>query len=208
MKRIFNTTTMLLFLLAIATHAQAQSTKAGIKGGVNFSNLMQNEFDDEDMRVGFHAGVYGQYMFASETMALQPEILYSAKGSRAYYDFAGINGDVKFNINYIDVPVLLVFKLGESVDIQVGPYFSYLLNASVTSEGDLGDYDDDIDRDNFHSLDYGLVGGLAFNFNPVSLGVRYNYGLRPIAESDVAEELLDNAKNSVGQVYIAFNFGQ
>lgn len=201
------TKTLLLIGILLITpfFASAQSAKAGVKGGVNFSNLFIDEVDDENMRIGFHAGVYGEFLLPSGTIGIRPELLYSAKGAKGTYNFAGIDGEYKFNLDYIDLPVLLVFKLGDKVDIHAGPYVGYLINTSVTSEGDLGEYDEDIDRDNFNSFDFGLSGGIAFNFNPVSVGLRYNYGLTKIADSDVADEVLGNAKNGVGQVFISFN---
>ena len=38
-----------------------------------------------------------------------------------------------------------------------------------------------LDRDNFDNWDYGLVGGVGFNFGDIQLGARYNYGLNEIA---------------------------
>jgi hypothetical protein len=106
---------LLVFVLASVTRvALAQdsdnSLRVGIKGGLNVSNLYVEDVDDENPRYGFHLGVYTQ-LFESDVFAIQPEILYSTRGTRTTYDVVGFEGDVKFNLNYLDIPVLAVFKL-------------------------------------------------------------------------------------------------
>ena len=180
---------------------------AGIKGGANISNLYVDNVNDENARIGFHVGVYGQ-LLSSRVFAIQPEINYSTKGTRIESSFLGIDQTTKFNLNYIDVPVLAVFKLGDSFEIHAGPYWSYLVGANISSDGDLGEDFRDVDRNNFENWDFGVAGGIGFNFSGGQLGLRYNYGLREIAKSDGARALLGDSKNSVGQVYVALNLGK
>lgn len=191
---------------ALSNRVLGQSARAGIKGGLNVTNLYIDEVDDENARYGFHVGVYGQFL-ASEAFALQPELLYSTKGNRFVSDGL-IDQETKFNLNYIDLPVLAVFKLGPSVELHAGGYVSYLLSSSISTDGDLGSDYDELDRDNFNSVDYGLVGGIGFNVGAIQIGARYNYGLNKIANSDTAEDLLGDSKNSNGQIYVAFNLNQ
>lgn len=178
--------------------------RAGIKGGLNLSNLITDEVTDRDARVGFHAGVYGQ-LFVTEGFAVQPELNFSTKGNRVTSNFGIIDQETKFNLSYLDIPILAVFKLGNVAEIHAGPYWAYLVGASIDTDGDLGDDFVELDRKNFDNWDYGLVGGIGFNLGDVQLGARYNYGLNEIARSDGAKNLLGNARNSVGQVYLAFN---
>lgn len=198
------------FLLISATSVVAQDSdnglRVGIKGGLNVTNLYVDDVDDENPRYGFHLGVYTQ-LFQSDVFAIQPEILYSTKGTRIEDHSDLYDATLDFNLNYIDIPVLAVFKLGDAAEIHVGPYFGYLLNANVDVDGDV-DGSDDIDRDNFKSWDYGLSAGVGFNVGPVQLGARYNYGLQKIADSDLADGILGDSKNSNAQVYVSFNFNQ
>jgi hypothetical protein len=196
----------------VATKAQAQETpRVGIKGGLNLSNLYVNETDDENARFGWHAGFYTQ-LFSSEAFAIQPELNFSTKGTGITYAYAGPNGvmvdhDQKFNLSYIDIPVLAVFKLGTAAEIHAGPYWSYLVHADIrNNEGDPNNEFDTVDRRNFDDWDYGLVGGIGFNLGKsAQLGARYNYGLNPIANTAAAKSILGNAKNQVAQVYLSFN---
>jgi hypothetical protein len=192
-----------LFTLAVNQQGKAQSFgRAGIKGGLNASNLYIDNVDDQNARLGFNVGVFGQIL-SSEAFALQLELLYSTKGSKAQYGGI-VNQEIKYNLNYLDLPVLAVFKIGEVIEIHAGGYASYLLNADVSYSG-LVNGVDKINSDNLKSFDYGLSGGLGVNFGSVQVGARYNYGLVEIANSNSAKSILGSAKNSCAQVFVAFN---
>ena len=187
--------------------AQAQYARAGIKGGLNLSNLYVSEAHDDQARIGWHAGFYGQ-LFASEAFAIQPEVNFSTKGTGVTrIDANSATYDSKFNLSYIDIPVLAVFKLGEVAEIHAGAYWAYLLGAEIKNNDRNPDNEfTTIARDNFDDWDYGLVGGIGFNLGEgAQLGVRYNYGLNEIAESAGAKRLFGNSKNQVAQLYLAFN---
>ncbi len=191
-----------VLLICLVFQAQAQGPRVGVKGGLNISNLYQDDnFDDENARYGFHLGLFAQ-LGASDVFAIQPELLYSTRGNKFENDDL-FDQEVSFNMNYLDLPVVAVFKLGEAIEIHAGAYVGYLLNANISSDGDLGEYEDDLDKDNFKDFDYGLVGGVGFNFGAAQAGVRYNLGLAQIAESDGADFILEDAKHSMAQVYIA-----
>ena len=218
MKRKMRNVCLLLWAGMVAlltvTNAQAQQRpRVGFKGGLNLSNLYAENVNDENARFGWHAGFYTQ-LFSSEAFAIQPEINYSTKGTGVTYASAStgtgtvkFDHDQKFNLAYLDIPVLAVFKLGTAAEIHAGPYWSYLLHADIkNNNGDANNEFTTIDRDNFDDWDYGLVGGIGFNLGKsAQLGVRYNYGLNEIARSTGAKAVFGNAKNQVAQLYLAFN---
>ncbi len=196
---------LLMSLLTLSMiHTVSAQARVGIKGGLNVSNLYIDNIHDENARYGFNVGLYGQIL-SSDFFAIQPELLYSTKGSKAFYEDLG-DQTVKYNFNYIDLPVLAVFKLGRSAEIHVGPYVSYLLNANISYSGDVINGDDEIDKDDLKSYDYGLAGGFGLNFGPMQAGVRYNYGLVKIADNAASELYLGDSKNSVAQIYLSLNF--
>lgn len=189
------------------TDNEVQYARAGIKGGLNLSNLYVNEADDEKARIGWHAGFYGQ-LFASPGFAIQPEVNFSTKGTGVTrIDNNSARYESNFNLSYIDVPVLLVFKLGRVAEIHAGPYWAYLLGAEIRNNDRNPDNEfTTVDRDNFDDWDYGLAGGIGFNLGEgAQLGFRYNYGLNAIAESAGARRLFGDSKNQVAQVFLAFN---
>lgn len=198
------------FTMAASTllHQEAVAqfnTKAGIKGGLNVSNLYVDDVSDENARIGTHFGLFAQ--FGSEGMlALQTELLFSTKGSVAQYT-GFFDQEVKYNLAYLDLPVLAVIKVGETVEIHAGGYGSYLMAANISYSGDVANGVDEIDKDNLKSYDYGLALGVGINVGAVQIGARYNYGLVEIANSDSARTLLGNSKNSCAQLFAAFAFG-
>ncbi|GAB3892853.1 porin family protein [Larkinella knui] len=179
--------------------------RTGIKGGLNASTLYLNNVDDRNERIGFHIGVFTQIPVSS-FFAIQPELQYTTKGVSANYNILGARGKSTFKLNYVELPVLATFKLGNSVDLQVGPYASYLINSKVTSDGDLGSDYRDINQDNFNKFDYGIAGGLTIYFGPALLGLRYGQGLQPVAKDEAARFVMRKSKNAVGQISVGFTF--
>lgn len=194
-----------LSLVASPTHAQGPVF--GVKGGVTLSNLYSGDVDNSNGRVGFNLGVLGR-TDPEQPVGLQAELLYTTKGETFTYDGFLIDQEFKLNLGYLDLPVMACVRLGPAIEFQAGGYAGLLLNSNLTSSGDLGTSSDDLDKSNFHSLDYGLVGGVAFNAGAMQVGARYNYGLSKLANSDGAEAILGDAKNAYAQLYFAFGFGQ
>lgn len=186
--------------------------KLGIKAGLNLSQLYveQPNAEDENMKVGFNMGVFGKIPINS-FLAVQPEVLYSNVGSKITYGGSGLEnllgiepGEVRFNLNYIQVPIGLAANLGP-LNVHAGPYFSYLLSANIKDlkPSDLSSTDvAGLDTDDFNRMDYGLMFGVGFDVQGVTIGARYNYGLREIGNSGIAGSLTENSKNGVGQIYI------
>jgi hypothetical protein len=200
--------TALLTCLTSSSLLAQKTARAGVKAGMNVSNLFVGDnVHDENARIGFNGGFYGQIL-SSEAFAIQPELLYSTKGTMADYTGYVIDQKVRFNLNYIDLPVLAVFKLGRSAEIHAGAYASYLVNANIQYDDNGSGGTDELSRDHFKSYDYGLSGGFGLNFNAIQIGARYNYGLVAIADSNEARNHIGNSKNSVAQLYLALNLNQ
>ena len=203
------TATFLLMgvLLFHSFNATAQSrARVGLKGGLNASSLFYDSqgVNDKNERIGFHLGIFAQAP-VGEFFAIQPELLYMTKGASATYNVLVFNGKNTFRLNYAELPVLATFKLGKAVELQAGPYVSYLLNSNINSNGDFGVGTSAINRDNFNKIDYGVAGGLNLYFGKAFVGVRYEQGLQQIANSGAAKTLLGNAKNGVGLLSVGFS---
>ena len=200
---------MVAIMAIAATSAFAQVTgkpSFGINGGLNLSNLYVNEVGDENIKPGAHAGFYAKLPIAGG-VSIQPEVVYSMKGSQINYNNVLLgSGKYRFNLNYIDVPVLAVFNVTRNFNIHAGPYASFLVSAKVKdvdSEGNVNGVTE-LNKDNFHSIDYGAVAGIGFDIENVSLGARYNYGMREVGKEGRANDVTNGAKNSVVSFYIGF----
>ncbi|KYG83426.1 porin family protein [Roseivirga echinicomitans] len=203
MKKIIITSIFsLLSLVAFTNQSKAQEFRSGIKGSFNLSNFYSNDIDDNNLRPGFSLGFFKENQIGPSA-AIQTEFLFSTKGNRSEYRTGPFDGEAKFNLNYLELPIMLDLKAGSALDITFGPYVSYLVSANVTTEGDFGSSYSEIDRDELKSFDFGFSGGLGLNFGTTELGARYNLGLTEIANSNNARSIMGDAKNSVIQFYIA-----
>lgn len=200
--------------IIIGSVSYAQDSKSntgfGIKGGVNFTNLYTDDVNDNNMLTSFNVGVFATLPLTSN-LAIQPEVNFSRKGAELVYDNLFASGTAKFKLNYIEVPVLLKINITDNFNIHAGPYLAYLINAQVTNESSGGsfDFEENFDNDDFEKFDYGLSGGLGFDFTSISIGARYNYGLATIGkERTIAGNSyrFPDSKNSAISLYIALKF--
>ncbi|MBQ0735383.1 porin family protein [Aquimarina celericrescens] len=168
-----------LFLLAIAVigftvSSNAQDIKLGVKGGVNFANVTGSDIDF-DSRTGFHIGGVLQ-ISVLETFAIQPEVLYSAQGAEL--------GDIDFDIDYLNVPILAKLKFAKFLSVEAGPQLGFVVNE--------GDNVQDIE-----SFDFSGAVGAGVEFGSFFGQLRYNFGLTDI-NSD------EDGKNSNFQISVGY----
>ena len=204
---------LLLTIFSVTAMGQEQQTpsetginaKFGFKAGVNFSNLYNINVDDNNMRLGFNVGVFSKIPI-SKGVSLQPELLYTTKGSKLKYDnFILGSGEYRFNLNYLELPVLAVFNLGKNFNIHLGGYAAYLTNTNITDANDDGTINEIavLNASDFNRWDAGLVGGLGFDISNLTIGARYNYGLVNIGKkNNISSQLISDSKNSVLSVYL------
>lgn len=202
---------LVLFMTASfgVLHAQDENvtTEFGVKGGFNMSNFLSDddEATDENILYGFNAGVYATLPI-SDFVAIQPEVLFTTRGSKLEYNNDVTSGDAKFKLNYIEVPLLVRVNITKNFNLQAGGYASYLVSSKLTGNGSF-EFDEDIDTDDLNKFDAGIVAGVGVDFSPISIGVRYNYGLTTIGkERTVAGQTytFPDAKNSNLSVYLSY----
>lgn len=185
----------LVLMIMPANNIQAQS-KFGIRGGLNVTNISFDKLPDRGERFGFHAGIFADIPVLLDFIYLQPELSYSVKG--AAFKFLGDRKTL--NMKYIDFLLPVAFRLGD-IDLQVGPFVSYLI-----SNPDYKVFDDtEVVVDAFKKTDVGLTAGLSYNFAPLTVGIRYNQGLVDIT-NDKGRPFLGEGKSAVGQVSLGFKF--
>lgn len=201
----------LLFISMMALTAAAQDGKfgIGIKGGFNFTNLYTDDdnVDKEKMMVGYHAGAYLKIPL-NDRIGIQPEVLLSTKGARYEYgNFLGGSGDFRFNLNYVDVPVMLVVNLFSGINIHAGPYFGILTSTDLNNRVEGGEnVVEDLDKSDFNTNDAGVAAGASIEFNKISIGARYNHGLSKVGKEKTyfnEKITIPDAMNSNFQVYLA-----
>ena len=158
--------------LFITGSAHAQHLNIGIKGGVNVYNVQNDNNTEADPKLGLHFGLLG-HMHLSDQFAFQPELLYSMQGSQQ--TVAGT--DVKTNLNYLNMPLLLQYMFDNGFRLEAGPQLGLLLSAKTNIDNS----DFDIE-DNYEKTDVGIAMGIGY-VNPATgfgIDARYNHGLSSI----------------------------
>ncbi len=189
------------FFFNVGSHAQTDGM-LGIKAGVNSSTLTVNTAVG---RTGFHAGLFYRSDPAKQ-IGYQAELLYSTKGAdwSVNIPFINIGQEASIKLNYVDLPVMAVFRPIPALELHGGGYVGYLLNSEYETSGSLIDLGGDLGQGNFNSIDAGALLGLAVNIGPVQLGARYNFGLVGVSGSTVSDFILGDAQNRYGQLFASF----
>lgn len=177
----------------------AQSTRFGVKAGLNISNFTGYQEDVKSL-TGFHVGGFAEIKVAKK-FAIQPEFLFSTQGTI----IEGYDGDsnTTLKLNYLNIPVLAKYYITDAFSVEAGPQIGFLLSAKARGE--------DI-HELYQSTDFGLNLGCGYNFTEnISIGFRYTIGLTNV--NDVPDEYQDypdlygaSFKNSNFALSLAYKF--
>lgn len=186
MKTIFS----VIALLSLTALAKAQSpdTHFGLKAGLNISSLDVKDGVDFDSKAGFHIGGLA-HVHLSPHFAVQPEIVYSEQG--------GKDGDDKWKINYLNVPVLFQYMAGGGFRLQTGPQLGFAVSSKIKS----GDVERNI-KDDVNTVDVSWSLGASYLF-PEAIGIdaRYNIGITNVNDAETPE-----VRNRVFQLGLFYQF--
>lgn len=203
MKPIFSIKTYSL-LLALAAGgagaARAQGVRFGLKGGPSYTSVVGPNVAGANYKWGFHGGVLVNFPL-NDRFSLQPEALYSQKGTR------GDDNRSRINIYYVDVPVLLRVAAGASgLFVELGPQVGYMASsdASLDSRSSLARVTTDF-AGSYPTFDLGYATGFGYQLaNGLGLGLRYNGGFRHVLKGATDN---DTARNSAFQLYLSAMLG-
>jgi hypothetical protein len=175
-------------LLGFCVFGKAQDTHFGLKAGLNISSLDVQRGADYSAKAGFHVGALA-HMHLSPHFAAQPELVFSTQG--------GKDGDVKWDINYINVPVLFQYMAGNGFRVQTGPQLGFAVSSKVENGNVEVHNNDDV-----KTFDFSWSFGASY-IGAAGLGVdaRFNLGVANIYEPEVPE-----VRNRVFQVGIFYQF--
>lgn len=161
---------ILCWCLFIGFSSFSQNVHFGVKGGVNVAQLNLDNNDSYDAKIGLHGGLLA-HIHASHTWALQPEVIYSLEGAK--YTSGG--NDVKVNLNYINIPVLLQYMFHNGVRLEGGPQLGLLINAKTENNSTT------IDNNSFKSSAFSIPLGVGYlTTNGLGFDARYTFGLSNI----------------------------
>jgi len=167
-------TAILITGIASAQHGNSPAghINIGIKGGVNVYNVHDDNSSTYDPRVGYNFGLLGHIHFNSE-FAFQPEIVYSAQGAKYKIE----NVTTKYNLDYINIPLLFQYMFDNGFRLHAGPQVGFLISAKSKNDNNTID-----NKNNLKPIDIGVSIGASYIFPPTGFGIdaRYNLGLTNI----------------------------
>lgn len=195
MKKVILLLTSFISVTAFSQETvKSSNAKFGIKGGLNYSTVTKGDFEEGlDPRTSFHIGFVGEIPLVGNILSLQPEMLYSRQGFETNFMLLGTNYKDEYQVDYINIPVLLKLRAGNVLSFEAGPQFGLKINEKVVSNNT------QVERDNINEFDTALAGGVSLNFNEFFISGRYTYSLNEIIKDS-------NSKNSVFQVGVGLRF--
>lgn len=190
MKKVILITCLYCLLSNLLT---AQGFKIGLKAGANFTKIDAVSFTDE-FKLSYHAGAFIELDF-NKKIGIQPEFLLSQSEAKLASSGSVISPpNTDYKLNYLSIPILLRYKIGKILVLNVGPQYSILLNGNdnVVASGTKA----------FKDGDFAMVGGLQLGFNFLRFYARYHIGLKNI--NDISSS--NNWKSQQIQAGIGFRF--
>ena len=210
--------------LVMTTRAQVQF---GVKGGLTISEMLTSGgpstiIDGTTQHLKYfpfttlNGGVFASIPF-SKKWTLQPELVFSMQGTTARpeqnYLVSVTEEDYRFS--YLNVPILVKYKLPLGFFAETGPQIGLLLHAKIneTVVGDASTVNYNV-KSQLKSTDlsWALGAGYCSPFN-VGFDIRYTLGLSNInqttAEGQTSAPMPNGTmKNSVVQIGVFYIFGK
>jgi len=212
MKRSF----LVTFMILAASALSAQGI--GLRGGLNLSNLVgEGASDDAKMKAGFHIGIDYEVAVAPD-FYFAPGLLFSTKGSKSKSEvsnsFFSYTEEIKINLNYLEIPLNLVYKpmIGEgNLILAFGPYLGLGMGGKMKTEINLdsGSETDEVDisfgsdEDDFlKPFDMGANISFGYLFSSgLSVQLNTQLGLINISTSDDSDNAIKNSAFGLGFGY-------
>lgn len=200
---------ILISIVLSLSYITVNAQRMGIKAGFNLSNLGTIDASNNEMITGFNMGFFGK-MPMSNFIAIQPELYITTKGAAVSYNSILMDGIARFNLTYLEIPVLCVINITDILNVHAGPYVSYLLNGKVKNESSitLFNFEENIDANDYNRIDAGIAIGAGIDIGAISVGARYNFGLTKVGKEQTilgATYTIPNASNSVLNLYVSLS---
>jgi opacity protein-like surface antigen len=172
---------ILAIIIIVCSIPAMSQVQVGVKGGINIANVKYRDADPNTPSVSFNGGVLAK-IGLSKDFFIRPEVQYSVKGYR--FPAMGANGTGTLRLNYIAVPILAGFPIGDKFQGLIGPEFGFLTKATSVFSGNKVDM-----SDNYQHFDWGLDLGATYKITS-TLGVelRYNYGFRGLVKGITTDQ--------------------
>ena len=190
---------MCTILATGAAMAQKQFT-FGPKIGVDYTHFWGEDVN-HDGQLNYQAGLFMEYRF-NDKVSIAPEVVFAAQGGKMKWIDGVIGVNTTYNLNYINVPVMLKFYVAPSLSIDLGPQLGVNIYKKATDKWtyDGKDLKDTYELNGVKTVDFGVGLGLTYNIaKDVFVQGRYTMGMTDVFENS-------KAKNGNAQIAIGYRF--
>lgn len=232
MKRLSFLVAVLTVSLMTLAQPSAGSFSLIPRLGVNFANMTNNEVvvtldanpqNDKTLKSrikpGLLAGIDVEYQ-ATDHVSVSLGLHYSQQGSR-FPDFERKEGefvegysDWHTDLDYLNVPLLLGYRIANGFSVKAGLQLGMLLSAKdhmattdiILQEGGGREQGKAVEQttdlyDDCKKVDFSIPLAVSYEFENVVLDARYNFGLSRIHQLDIVK-----SRNSVVQLSVGYRF--
>jgi opacity protein-like surface antigen len=167
---------LFVFLLIVSLNSYAQKFRGGILAGFNASQVDGDTYSGYN-KFGLAFGAYTSTDI-TDKISFELQIRFMQKGARK--KVTNLDPSIYISrLNYIEIPVLIGFKINERISFNIGPGFGYLFNYSEEDEdGKLTS----AEAISFKAFELSGIGGIRYKINkPFAINLGYSYSILPIA---------------------------
>lgn len=187
-------------MLTVVANAQHAVGSISIlpRMGISISNYAGDDSDGTDAKIGFTTGVDAEYQL-NEWLGLSGGLQYSMQGCK--------EDEVKFNSNYLNIPLLAHFYVADGLALNVGIQPGILVNSKIKVQGVSVDVDD-----LFETFDFSIPLGISYEISNFVIDARYNLGVTKVIKEgnwDVYGLTISSQpdlRNSVFQITLGYRF--
>lgn len=189
-----------IIVLFFDLSAQAQLFTIGPKVGLTSTNVNIRETAGAALagtsELGYHAGLFSRITIAG--FYIQPEAYFHGI-SGSYVDTStGIDQDVEFNRNQIDVPILFGYKLAGFLRVNAGPVANFQVGDIRFNREDLSNTSASQALDNYRNNAFGFQAGVGLDISKITLDVRYQADFNSITQSQGEDYRFNHLLFTVG----------
>ena len=175
----------------------------GLRVGLNASHVNSDSplLDGSSMKSGLNIGIAaGTQLTYRAPLFIESGLYYSQKGGKSDSG----NGKFTYDLNYLEVPVIIKYKhfVGNQTSIQpyAGGYLAVATDGQIKNYGTrtaFSSYDDGY----FNRFDGGLKIGCGVGYNMLYLDASYDIGL-----ANIGQDNFDDTHNGCFTINVGVNF--
>ena len=173
-----------LMVATVSAKAQFEPGTFSLQPKVGFE-LTSISGDGSKFKPGFTAGLEGQYQI-NNWFGLSAGVHYAMGGCKIK------DVDSKFNMNYVNIPVMAKFYVTKGLSLNAGLQLGFMTSAKLADVQLLGGKSDVDIKELCNKTDFSIPLSIAYEFeNGLSFEARYNAGVTNVFKDDVVNAALD-----------------